>query len=486
MYCRNCGKEISDQAKFCNYCGMRIQDTQPQPAPDPQSEPVKKKGNAGKRVLSVLLAIAVCVGARMFVSDILSGPKQKTGFEAGLESTAAEDIDVKAAMSSCIYGALFQNGELTYGMIKLSLPGYYLYSEAGLSNDYLMSADDTALVGVNKVNELADTAFEESTREKMEASFPAGEGSFSMIDFRKYHVNNFPVIRTIAKYTEEGYSQYTGELIVFPGDPAKETIRVQVSRPEEYGYGEINRLFDSLQVSPDFRLKAEDTNVTGLTRITVKNGNSSALQNDAANANDGAYNAGAYNQGAAEIPVSEADIQAAMKACENGAIYENGTLRYGLVKLDIPGYTLYQREGFFADWLLSPDGKFEFYINSHLEEPKLSFDTCTEEDVDPFLRQHYDTEEFLDFQKYYVDGFPVIRYIVHRKASDEENINGELIIFPSETSEYTIRVRMYTEAKYISETEYFKKVFDTLRVSPDFRVTETKFDYLGELRITEK
>ncbi len=39
MYCFQCGKEISDESKFCPYCGTKLEQEKPQPVSDNQAEP---------------------------------------------------------------------------------------------------------------------------------------------------------------------------------------------------------------------------------------------------------------------------------------------------------------------------------------------------------------------------------------------------------------------------------------------------------------
>lgn len=88
MFCRNCGKEIPENVKFCNYCGAdqnnrSAQNTQSNPrtygqqqAPAhsqsvhtvPQSSNVKKN-NTKKKVGIVL----VCLQLLMFIGGISSG-----------------------------------------------------------------------------------------------------------------------------------------------------------------------------------------------------------------------------------------------------------------------------------------------------------------------------------------------------------------------------------------------------------------------------
>lgn len=81
MFCNKCGKEISDQAKFCNYCGTKVADaqgqpqpqSQPQPKPAPEAKPAPepKKGKAGKRILSIVVAVIVYFAARYIAENML-------------------------------------------------------------------------------------------------------------------------------------------------------------------------------------------------------------------------------------------------------------------------------------------------------------------------------------------------------------------------------------------------------------------------------
>ena len=64
--------------------------------------------------------------------------------------------------------------------------------------------------------------------------------------------------------------QFIGELIIFPGETTTETLRVSMYELAEYGYDEINRAFDTLTISAENALTADDTQVIGLNRITVK------------------------------------------------------------------------------------------------------------------------------------------------------------------------------------------------------------------------
>lgn len=49
-FCYQCGKPISEQAKFCPYCGYNLEPKKvvPAPEPEPEPEPAPKKGKKGK------------------------------------------------------------------------------------------------------------------------------------------------------------------------------------------------------------------------------------------------------------------------------------------------------------------------------------------------------------------------------------------------------------------------------------------------------
>lgn len=125
MFCSKCGKEISDQAKFCNFCGAQTNVAQPvQPQ---QTAAPRKKGKTGKTVLSIVLVAAVFFGTKMISQKFVSSTQNNdSGFEQGVKEAITVDQDIKSTMESCSYGALYQNGSFRYGMTKLNAPGYFL------------------------------------------------------------------------------------------------------------------------------------------------------------------------------------------------------------------------------------------------------------------------------------------------------------------------------------------------------------------------
>ena len=276
MYCRNCGKEISDQAKFCNYCGNPINGAQSQIQPKPA--PAKKKGK-GKKFLTFILAAIVFFCVYFYLMEyVIYAPKEPSSIYTG------EQALVDAMMSNyCDRGALYQDDTLTYSLTKVHLPDYELLSGEGDAPDLLFSSDGNSVFSVDRVMN-AGVSFEKSDAEGILESIGKGNGSelimnsstgqnsytnVSMVDFRKYEICGHPAIRYIVKFTYNGVEQYSGELIIFEDETTNYTVRLMMDSRAEIGHSEIDRAFDSLQFSPDFALGSEYPQI-GCNKITVK------------------------------------------------------------------------------------------------------------------------------------------------------------------------------------------------------------------------
>lgn len=298
MFCQNCGREISDQAKFCNYCGAPVNAARQQTASKAHEvtpEKPKKKGKAGSTIVTILIALVVYFGVRAITENVLtnknkpaSNPQQSQGIIEVTGDVSVENKpvstpqqsqgiievtgDVSVAMSSCMYGGLYQNGTLQYGMTKLTAPGYSLLPGEGDEWDRLISENSTCWLAAYKQNEIMGVSYNASTEATLLESFRNNYGSAEMIDYRKTEVNGFPVIRYIVAYTKSDVYLYEGGLIVFPSETTKETIRLYMFADIASGGSDndINRVLDSLQVSTSFKLTYEDTQTMGLNRITVK------------------------------------------------------------------------------------------------------------------------------------------------------------------------------------------------------------------------
>lgn len=98
----------------------------------------------------------------------------------------------------------------------------------GDEGDWLMSDDGGCLLAAYKQLEIIDISYDASTEENLLNSYRQSYSDASMIDFQKYYVNGFPVIRYIVAYTADGLYQYQGELIVFPSDILNCSVSAQI------------------------------------------------------------------------------------------------------------------------------------------------------------------------------------------------------------------------------------------------------------------
>ena len=274
MLCNKCGKEISDQSKFCNHCGATVNNTQPRSASAPQASPQEKPAEKKKSnmVVTIIIALIVYFLVRGITESVLSETYSASGATPVSQGLIEVNADVSIAMSSCIYGGLYQNGTLQYGMTKLTAPGYSLLLGEGDERDWLISEYGTCLLSAYKQNEIMGVSFDATTEQGLLGSYINAYGSAEMTDFRKMEVNGFPVIRYTVYYTDSDIYMCEGGLIVFPSETAKETIRLSMFADIASGGADtdINCVLDTLQVSTDFALTYEDTQTMGLNRITVK------------------------------------------------------------------------------------------------------------------------------------------------------------------------------------------------------------------------
>ena len=272
MYCKQCGKQISDQAKFCNFCGAKVTAEQPKPAPQPQPKPAaaaqpaqqteapkKKKGKVGIIILIIIVALG-------FLGRYAEDHLQNGGSLSDMFSSKEELPDLMAPSN---YGALFEGGYLTYGLARVQLPGYSLLEYDGSGNDYLISSDESTIFYVNKPLEL-NISYEASDEAGMLKSFTDDSSytNVSMVHYKKYEVAGYKVINYIVSATEDGVSAYMGELIFFCDKNPSHTMRMSMYTVSDYSA--IDQVFDTLSISADYEYGMEDTDHLSSGRIAVR------------------------------------------------------------------------------------------------------------------------------------------------------------------------------------------------------------------------
>lgn len=95
MFCRNCGKEIEDDAKFCAYCGKEIKsrsgaDTDSR-RQEKESEKVKK--SRPKKILYILPGILIIVVAVAVAFFVMKKPKTDKGWQDSEVSSDSDEED---------------------------------------------------------------------------------------------------------------------------------------------------------------------------------------------------------------------------------------------------------------------------------------------------------------------------------------------------------------------------------------------------------
>lgn len=157
--------------------------------------------------------------------------------------------------------------------------------------------------------------------------------------------------------------------------------------------------------------------------------------------------------------------------CKDGALYENGYLTYGLARLKLSGYTLVEGS---SDYLTSSDHSKSLEITYALENDA-SYSASSKQGIQNsyMFDVNYKNVNVEQFSKYKVEGFGVVEYIMKATATNGVDMYvGELIIFPKNTTDRTIRFIMYSDAS--NGISSISSVFDTLQISEDFDYTITR------------
>lgn len=94
MFCSNCGKELSDNVKFCDSCGAQ-QCLMEQPAS--QNKPTEKNGKVKSRSkVKFYLGIALLVFGAMFIIFPIFFPQTMRMCDDGLDQTELASLIVCA------------------------------------------------------------------------------------------------------------------------------------------------------------------------------------------------------------------------------------------------------------------------------------------------------------------------------------------------------------------------------------------------------
>uniref|UniRef100_UPI00405632F3 zinc-ribbon domain-containing protein n=1 Tax=Acetatifactor sp. TaxID=1872090 RepID=UPI00405632F3 len=166
MFCSQCGKEISDNSKFCNHCGASVKQSAPmhQSASVQQSPSVqrrvttipedmpKKKGKIALVVGLIVLALALVAGGVTVL--ILNRPVNKIR-----QAFAAGDVDTAVALYDEITSAIEMEKVTSYACsYAMELKDYYLSEATDMDSDTICGILSKLDVGITIDNkEIAET-----------------------------------------------------------------------------------------------------------------------------------------------------------------------------------------------------------------------------------------------------------------------------------------------------------------------------------------
>lgn len=122
MFCKNCGKELLDDAKFCPNCGAKIfEDSENKAFESPKKENTSaKKKPIYKRVWFWLLIVffGIPVLTQVFIPDT---PKNVESTESDFENSHVEDNSSSVFAGSCGISASAQMGSSIIGTPEMQI-----------------------------------------------------------------------------------------------------------------------------------------------------------------------------------------------------------------------------------------------------------------------------------------------------------------------------------------------------------------------------
>lgn len=188
MICSNCGKELPENTKFCNYCGAVQNMTEPQP----------EHGSSKKKIFPIAV-IGVVVLAAVFGGKMLGQGSGKSGGQssdsAGKTAQNTEEIskEREKAWEAAQYGAVYEKKDgfvqafLNYGTLEFIIDepdDFSLITEEG--RDYLSAMGGQLKIAARHTKE--DVPYNVTDEEKWLEQFRNENNApkAEMVRFQKY------------------------------------------------------------------------------------------------------------------------------------------------------------------------------------------------------------------------------------------------------------------------------------------------------------
>lgn len=126
MFCTNCGKEIIDTAKFCNFCGMPVKNMAASVPVQPPVQSVRPVEYAAKETAPA--AEEIIIGETTEAEENVGGQSESS--ETVENAETAEDIAVSETETAADSGVPTPNDIPTYGGSILAYPAPPAYPTA--------------------------------------------------------------------------------------------------------------------------------------------------------------------------------------------------------------------------------------------------------------------------------------------------------------------------------------------------------------------
>lgn len=199
MFCSNCGKQISENTKFCNYCGAQqqaVENTEPaQKATENQQINAdiftQQPKKAPKKKANIIIVLAVVLGVFLLGKFVIA-PLLVTDFnnnDTGSQSSQSQEgtvsNDEPADSSNPEYDAIFEGTYIVhnkdwFGMDMKNLAfkntdGSIICADLGYKDGVLKQVESTNYVPVSSCTDAQKTEIENELREQLESSIKGVE-----------------------------------------------------------------------------------------------------------------------------------------------------------------------------------------------------------------------------------------------------------------------------------------------------------------------
>ena len=159
MFCPNCGKELPEGAKFCDECGTRLSDMQPDQYEPPyqdaiqeieEQNPYAAKPPAGKISIVKIIAVCAVIALLIGVARASIGMLLKTREETGSQNSGPASVTIRPAGDAGKSGSAGNSGDAGTAGKSGSAGNSVPAGNAGTAGESVPEWDEKWLLGENE------------------------------------------------------------------------------------------------------------------------------------------------------------------------------------------------------------------------------------------------------------------------------------------------------------------------------------------------